>query len=162
MKGSQSCTVRLLSDIGSLQDFCDDHIHWLISKIGRSKQVQVTARNKDEHLSPKALLPGNLLGNALVLESFAIVHLLHISFIDLKHTDHNGNTALHLAVRSGKREYVTEILRGWKADHTLDLDAREVVYGWTPLVVAYARGDYAIVELLLRAGADPTTQDRFG
>ena len=43
-------------------------------------------------------LPGNLLANALGLDSFAIVRLLHRSFIDVKHRDHNGNTALHLAV----------------------------------------------------------------
>ena len=282
VSGSQRCTVRLLLDIGSLQDFRYDHIHWLISKIGRSKQWHdrraraqdstgtavpnitltktidqlahiiaklgfklenalqaqdpfgriplhyaaqydlpqvcqnilkhmggnigsqsaalpspalipdrerltsldlavlngnvavlsillddhhcrmMTSRNEDEHFSPKALLPANLLANALVLESFDIIRLLHRSFIDLKHTDHNGNTALHLAVRSGRQNYVTEILQGWKTDHNLDLDAREVVYGWTSLIVASAKGDYAIVELLLRAGANPTTQDHFG
>ena len=282
VNGSQSCTERLLLDIGSLQDFRDVHIHWLVSKIGRSKQLHdrrtqaqiltgtavpditltktidqlahivaklgfklenalqaqdgfgrtplhyavqydlpqvcqnilkhmggsidshptafpspalipdqekltsldiavlngnatilsillddhrcrmITVRNEDEHFPPKALLPGDLLRNALALESFPIIRLLHRSFIDLTHTDHNGNTALHLAVRSGKKEYVTEILQGRETHHNLDLDAREVVYGWTPLTMASARGDYPIVELLLGAGADPTTRDHFG
>lgn len=281
VSGSQRCTVRLLSDIGTFQDF-GDHIHWLISKIGRRKKLQDRhtqaqdltntatagiARNtiidqlvyiittlgfklekafriKDslgriplhhavqydlprvcqeifKHMgkgrgsrsaavpSPALIpdregltsldlavlngsaavltilledhkcgmeveriqyrrcsrenaLPGNLLTNALALGSFSIVRLLNRSMIDPKHTDHNGNTALHLAVRSGKLEYVTGILQGCHGDSKLDLDARETVYGWTPLILASTMGDLAIVELLLRAGADPNTPDHFG
>lgn len=108
------------------------------------------------------VLPGNLLAHALRLESFAIVRLLHRSIIDVKHRDHNGNTALHLAVRSGKLEYVAEILQGWEGNQNVDLNACEDVSGGTPLILASARGDLAIVELLLRAGADPTTQDHLG
>ena len=112
--------------------------------------------------SRRKVLPGNLLTNALELGSFAAIQLLHRSGIGLKHTDRNGNTALHLAVRSGKTEYVTEILQGCYGESNVDLNAREVVYGWTPLILASARGDYAVVELLLRAGADPKTPDHFG
>ena len=36
---SQQCTVRLLSDVGYIQEY-GDHIHWLIIKIGRSKRSQ--------------------------------------------------------------------------------------------------------------------------
>lgn len=120
------------------------------------------ARIEKGHFPQEKILPGNLLANALGLGSFAIVRLLHRSFIDVKHRDHNGNTALHLAVRSGKIEYVAEIVQGCDGNHNLDLDAREVVYGWTPLILAAARGDLAIVEILLRAGADPTTQGHLG
>lgn len=281
VNGSQRCTVRLLSDIGSFQDF-GDHIHWLIGKIGRRKKLQdrhTPARNLTDSATPgiapntiidqlvyiittlgfrlekafqtkdslgriplhhavqydlpqvcqeilkhmgksrgshsvafpspalisdregltsldlavlnrsaavltvlledhqcgmeveriqcrrssqEKVLPGNLLTNALQLGSFAIVRLLHRCLIDLKHTDHNGNTALHLAVRSGKIEYVTEILHVCNGKSNLDLNAREIVYGWTPLILASARGDLAIVELLLQAGADPKTPDHFG
>lgn len=60
------------------------------------------ARTENRHFSRKMVLPGNLLTTALELGSFAIVRLLCKSVIDVKHTDHNGNTVLHLAVRSGK------------------------------------------------------------
>ncbi len=112
--------------------------------------------------SKEKLLPGHLLTNALGLESFAVIRLLYKSVIDIKHTDHNGNTVLHLAVRSGKTEYVTEILQGRDSDQDLDLNTREAVYGWTPLILASAKGDLAIVELLLEVGADPMTPDHFG
>ena len=120
------------------------------------------ARIEKVHLPQEELLPGNLLANALVLDSFAIVRLLHRSFIDVNHRDHNGNTALHLAVRSGRIEYVAELLQGCDGNHKHDLNAREEVCGWTPLIIAAARGDLAIVEVLLQAGADPTTQDYLG
>lgn len=120
------------------------------------------ARIEKGHFPQQNLLPGNLLANALGLDSFAIVRLLHRSFIDVKHRDHNGNTALHLAVRSGKIEYVAEILQGCDGNHKHDLDAREEVYGWTPLILATTRGDLAIVEVLLQTGADSTTQDYLG
>lgn len=60
------------------------------------------ARTENRHFSRKMVLPGNLLTTALELGSFAIFRLLCKSVIDVKHTDHNGNTVLHLAVRSGK------------------------------------------------------------
>ncbi len=120
------------------------------------------ARVEKEYSSQEKVLPGNLLVNALGLESLTVVRLLSRSVIDVQHTDHNGNTALHLAVRSGKIQYVTEILQSCNKKPSLDVDAQEVVYGWTPLILASARGDLAIVELLLRAGADPEPQDHFG
>ena len=100
----------------------------------------------------ETVLSGHLLTNSLELSSLEIVRLLHRSVITFKHTDHHGNTALHLAVRSGETEYVTEILRHCEGKRKRDLDAHDIVYGWTPLVLASARGDLAILELLLRAG----------
>lgn len=117
---------------------------------------------KKRLLSQRKVLPGSLLVYALGLESFAIVQLLHRSVIDVKYRDHNDNTALHLAVRSRKIEYVTEILQGWEGNEKVNMDAREAVSGWTPLILASARGDLPIAELLLQAGADPTTQDNLG
>lgn len=77
--------------------------------------------------------------------SFAIIRLLHRSVIDVKHRDHNGNTALCLAVRSRRIEYVTEIIQGWNGIQQLDLDVCEVIYCWIALILASARGDLAIV-----------------
>lgn len=128
----------------------DHHCRMEAARIGRG------------HFPQEELIPANLLANALGLDCFAIVRLLHRSSIDVKHRDHNGNTALHLAVRSGKIEYVAEILQGCNGNHRHDLNAREEVYGWTPLILATARGGLAIVEFLLQIGADPTTQDHRG
>lgn len=58
------------------------------------------ARTENRKFSRKTVLPGNLLTTPLELGSFAIVRLLCKSVIDVKHTDHNGNTVL--AVRSGR------------------------------------------------------------
>lgn len=52
-----------------------------------------------------------------------------------------------------------EILQACKGNSNLNLGAREVVYGWTALILAAARGDSAVVELLPQAGADPKTPD---
>lgn len=48
------------------------------------------------------LLPTNLLTTALRLNNFAIVQLLLMSTIDINHKDHNNETALYLAIRSGR------------------------------------------------------------
>ena len=108
------------------------------------------------------MLPGSLLCNALMLDSIGIVRLLNRSMIDVNYSDRNGHTALYVAVRSGNIDYVTETLRERDGNARLDLDAQEVVYGWTPLILASTMGDSAVVETLLDAGADITKQDHFG
>lgn len=61
--------------------------------------------------------------------------------------------ALYFASRNGQPEVVRELLK-----HDPDLSFRAFI-GGTPLHWAYYSGDRETVELLLRAGADPTPRD---
>ena len=107
-------------------------------------------------------LPGNFLSTALKLDSLTIVQLLRTLAVDVHHQDHNDETALYLAVRSGRLEYVAAVLDLSRQHGKLDLNATEVVYGWTPLTLACVKGYSLIMDLLLRAGADPKVHDVFG
>ena len=107
-------------------------------------------------------LPGNLLTTALKLDSLTIVHLLRTLAVDINYKGQNDETALYLAVRSGRLEYVAAILEAPSKIGKMDLNATELVYGWTPLILACVEGNKPIMELLLRAGADAKVQDIFG
>jgi glycerophosphodiester phosphodiesterase len=113
-------------------------------------------------ISHVGLLPGGLLITALKLGSFAIIQLLRQSIIDVNYKGYNDETALYLAVRSGRPDYVILLLEVSNKNDKMNLDASEVVYGWTPLIFACVNGDLPIMELLLRAGANPRVQDIFG
>ncbi|KAL9024013.1 MAG: hypothetical protein Q9196_006825 [Gyalolechia fulgens] len=120
------------------------------------------ARTNGPHFPQSELLPGNLLTTAIELQYFPVFQLLHRSGIDVRYADRQSNTALHLAVRSRKEQYLTEILHHRSHDQTLNLDARESVYGRTPLIMASENGDHSLVYMLLQAGADPTIEDNLG
>ena len=107
-------------------------------------------------------LPGKLLSTALKLGSFTIVQLLATLAIDVQYQDHSDETLLYLAVRSGRLEYVAAALDLSRQHGKLDLNATEVVYGWTPLILACVKGYSLIMDLLLQAGADPKVHDVFG
>lgn len=107
-------------------------------------------------------LPGRLLTTALKSGSFTIVRLLRTSVIDVNYKDYHDETALYLAVRSGRLEYVNFLLAEPDEKDKIDVDAPEAVYGWTPLILACVKGDLPVVERLLRAGADPRVRDLFG
>jgi glycerophosphodiester phosphodiesterase len=107
-------------------------------------------------------LPGKLLTTALKSGSFTIVQLLRTSVIDVNHKDYHDETALYLAVRSGRLEFVNLLLAEPDQNDKIDVDAPEAVYGWTPLILACVKGDLPVVERLLRAGADPRVRDLFG
>ncbi len=121
-----------------------------------------TDAGTNTNTSQVGFLPGNHLTTALKLDSFAIIQLLHMSTIDVNYKDHNDETALYLAVRSGCLEYVNILVAEPAKNAKLDLDAPEAVYGWTPLILACVKGYLPVMELLLRAGADPRVQDLFG
>jgi glycerophosphodiester phosphodiesterase len=108
------------------------------------------------------LLPGKLLTTALKSGSFTIVQLLRTSAIDVSHKDCHNETALYLAVRSGRLEYVSSLLAEPDGKDKIDVDTPEAVYGWTPLILACVNGDLPVVERLLRAGADLRIRDLFG
>ena len=152
LEGLTSLDIAVLNqDLGMLTLLLEDH---------NSSMAEAPA--DDNSTSLGRMLPGSLLCNALMLDSIGIVRLVNRSMPDVNYRDGNGHTAIYIAVRSGNIDYVTEILRGRDGNVMLDLDAQEVVYGWTPLIIASAMGDLAVVETLLEAGADITKQDHFG
>lgn len=108
------------------------------------------------------LLPGVLLTSALKLKVSEIVQLLCTSDLDVNYKDHNGETALHLAVRSGRADYVKMIMEISEKHEQTNVDVIESVYGWTPLMMACIGGNVPVTELLLRAGADLRARDLFG
>ncbi|KAL8984537.1 MAG: hypothetical protein Q9205_001525 [Flavoplaca limonia] len=120
------------------------------------------ARSNGPHLTLSDFLPGRLLTNAIDLPCFLIFQRLNRSHIDIKYTDHQGNAALYLAVRSRKEQYLRELLHHRSDGRTFDLDARDAIYGRTSLILAAANRDYPLVRLLLQAGADPTLSDNLG
>ena len=107
-------------------------------------------------------LPGKLLSTAFKLGSLTIVQLLGTLAVDIQYQDHNDETVLYLAVRSGRLESVAAALDLSRQYGKLDLNATEAVYGWTPLILACVKGYSLIMDLLIRAGADPKVQDVFG
>ena len=104
-------------------------------------------------------VPSNLLTTALKLDSFTIVQLLLALAVNVNYKDQNDETALYLAVFSGRLEYVDVVLEVSKKHGKIDLNATEVVHGWTPLILACVKGNMPIMESLLRAGADPNVHD---
>lgn len=127
----------------------------------RDRRIQA-ARTNEPHLSRPELLPGNLLTNAVELQCFPVFQLLHRSGIDVNYANHQDFTALHLAVRSRREEYVTELLHHRNGKQILGLDVCDAVHGRTPLIMASANGDVSLVHALLQAGADATIEDRLG
>lgn len=68
---------------------------------------------------------------------------------------------LYTASRLGHESLVTMLLSSDLKDK-IDMNVRENVRGWTPLIVASVEGHLSIVELLIAAGADQLKLDRFG
>jgi len=68
----------------------------------------------------------------------------------------DGSTALHLAVRSDRRDVVDALLAAGASPTT------ETRYGVTPLSLAVLNGSLPVVEALLKAGADANGRSRAG
>lgn len=116
----------------------------------------------DPNTSQVGSLPGKLLTTALKSGSFTIAQLLCTSVIDADYKDYHDETALYLAVRSGRLEFVNLLLAGPNQKGKIYLDGPEAVYGWTPLILASVKGNLPVVERLLRAGANPRARDLLG
>lgn len=87
-----------------------------------------------------------------------IVRLLVEAGVDVNFQNEDGETALHVAARSGHENCAKAILEGSYLYKT-DVDRVEKTFGWTPLFVACVSGHLEIVELLVAAGADTERYD---
>ncbi len=67
--GTQRCTARLLSENGYIQD-SGDHIHWLISKIGRCKKLQ------DRHTKAQGLTGSAIPGITIAKVTDQLAHII--------------------------------------------------------------------------------------
>jgi glycerophosphodiester phosphodiesterase len=103
---------------------------------------------------------GALLLVALRSQYDDIVHLLVSTHFDINHGSSCGETALYVAARIGREDYV-KILLDAASDQNI-IDVSENVFGWTPLFIACAEGHLKVVKLLLRAGASQTILDYLG
>ncbi|KAB8073559.1 GDPD-domain-containing protein [Aspergillus leporis] len=74
-------------------------------------------------------------------------------------TSSHGETALYVASRSGREDYVDALLNNGR---DIEINMPESVHGWTPLFIACVEGHQAVAKLLLKAGAKQDLQDHFG
>ncbi|KAH6673062.1 putative glycerophosphocholine phosphodiesterase Gde1 [Halenospora varia] len=87
--------------------------------------------------------------------------LLATGKVDLNYQAENGETAVFIAARCGRADYVKILLKA-PGTRELDLNLSETGYGWTPLIVACVHGHLSVVDLLLEARANERLCDAFG
>ncbi|KAH7114248.1 glycerophosphodiester phosphodiesterase GDE1 [Dendryphion nanum] len=87
-----------------------------------------------------------------------IVRLLVEAGVNINFQNEHGETALHVAARSGHEQCAKALLEGSSLYKT-EIDIVENTFGWTPLFVACVSGHLPIVELLVAAGSDTERYD---
>ncbi|KAI8949595.1 Glycerophosphoryl diester phosphodiesterase family-domain-containing protein [Xylaria longipes] len=87
------------------------------------------------------------LGNDVLVENLS-------GWADTKYIPAQGQSAFHLAARAGRFDYMMVLVNAY-ASEDLNLNIADSC-GRTPLMDAGARGHISVVELLLKAGADPS------
>ncbi|EED23299.1 glycerophosphocholine phosphodiesterase Gde1, putative [Talaromyces stipitatus ATCC 10500] len=90
-----------------------------------------------------------------------IVQLLVEAGVDINYQDEQGETALHVAARFNHSQCARLLLEG-TADQKANTELPESTYSWTPLFIACVDGSLAVVELLIKAGADLERPDSSG
>ncbi|KAJ2991268.1 hypothetical protein NUW58_g2573 [Xylaria curta] len=93
---------------------------------------------------------------AITLRSDRLVRKLS-PWADTKYISEKGLSLFHLAARAGRHDYMWILISACRSeDLNLNIaDSR----GRTPLMYAGARGHFLMVEMLLKAGADPSLID---
>ncbi|QKX58506.1 uncharacterized protein TRUGW13939_05630 [Talaromyces rugulosus] len=90
-----------------------------------------------------------------------IVELLVEAGVDINFQDEQGESALHVAARFDHHECARILLEG-SVHQKADTELSELTYSWTPLFIACVDGSFAVVELLIKAGADLEKPDSSG
>jgi len=104
---------------------------------------------------------GEVLALAVEANFTVIVKLLVEAGVDLDHQDNQGETALHVAARSGHVECASTLLKG-SGSRKANMEIAEITYGWTPIFIACVEGRIGIVHLLIESGADLERIDASG
>ncbi|KAK8156604.1 Glycerophosphoryl diester phosphodiesterase family-domain-containing protein [Phyllosticta citrichinensis] len=104
----------------------------------------------------------HVLLRAIQSQNDAMFHLIAAEGVDITHqSSYNGETALHVAARLGREDYVRELLKIARRQ-IVCIDRPDSVREWTPLFVASASGNLPLVKLFIQAGADKTRTDHAG
>ena len=104
---------------------------------------------------------GDLQALAIRLESHALFSTLLRRMHYLDYTTPAGETLLYLAAREGQTRFLRSMLQQEEGNESI-LNRPENNRDWTPLYAACSEGHIEIVELLLQAGCDSNTLDKFG
>ncbi|KAI1120206.1 Glycerophosphoryl diester phosphodiesterase family-domain-containing protein [Nemania abortiva] len=110
-------------------------------------------RNKSQEVNVVAAACLNI---AIKLGNDALVEYLS-EWANTKSISAQRRSAFHLAARVGRCDYMTALINAC-ASEDLSLNITDSC-GHTPLMDASARGHGSMVELLLKAGADPSLKD---
>ena len=89
-----------------------------------------------------------------------IATLLINNGADLNQANINGETALYWAIQAGENQFVDLLTRLRQQRVELNTIVRNKYNDDTPLLLAARQGNATVVEILLRAGADPNIADR--
>ena len=129
-----------------------DEIRQLIEFDSPDKAIEAIRNTSLELLDGDARTP---LANAAIAGNLPVINWLLESGADANSQDRNGFTALHFAVQEKHIEAIEKLL-----DHGADLALADA-YGNAPLwrAVFDARGDFEIVRMLLKHGADPDAKN---
>lgn len=100
----------------------------------------------------------DLLSIAIKYQYNDIVDLLGKCQFGFQLSSH-GETALYVASRSGREDYVDILLNNGR---DIEINIPESVHGWTSLFIACVEGHQAVANLLLKAGAKQDLQDHLG
>lgn len=90
-----------------------------------------------------------------------IVKMLVDAGVDINWQNHAGETALHIAARTGHDECARVLLQG-RSDQKADVELAENNFAWTPLHIAAVDGHLSVAQLLVDAGADVDKLDSSG
>jgi len=149
---SQGCTVRLIRAIESLHGF-DNHVHWLIIKIGRSKKLhgQYTQLREWTGNATRDISVGEI-ADQLVQVFRKLGSKLEEA---LETKDAFGRIPLHYAVQHDLPQVCREILmRLGRENYSLPGHFQNPVLtpdseGLTPLDLAVINGNLSILEILI-------------
>ncbi|ODV78687.1 GDPD-domain-containing protein [Suhomyces tanzawaensis NRRL Y-17324] len=117
----------------------------IIGKHPKTTENLIVANNGNTLCCPQLLLLAVRLNNPLILNSLISQGNIDIDYTDL---EHNNETALYIASKLMLYGLVEFLL-----ENGANTELGENVFGWTPIFIAAAEGDKAVVKLLIEFGS---------